>query len=155
MRVYIAGPMRGYPDFNKAAFDAAELLLKEIGHDPVNPSRMDEELGLHFEKDEDVTNEHLKQIMLRDIDALFACDAIALLPGWLMSKGACLERQAAQYVGIPAIELTTAQMEIGYAARESAHEAESHSGTSSPGCDSGRKQRVSGNSRRGVHRRVD
>ena len=39
MRVYIAGPMRGYPDFNKAAFDAAELLLKEIGHDPVNPSR--------------------------------------------------------------------------------------------------------------------
>lgn len=129
MKVYIAGPMRGKPDFNRPAFDDAEALLRDLGHDVVNPCRLDEELGFFFETDEDVTPEHLKEIMARDIAALYTCDRIAMLPGWEGSSGASLERQAAHYVGIPSIELTAAQLEAGNATRTSTHAAESDSGS--------------------------
>jgi hypothetical protein len=121
MKVYIAGPMRGKADFNRPAFDDAEALLRDLGHDVVNPCRLDEELGFFFETDADITPEHLKEIMSRDIAALYTCDRIAMLPGWEGSSGASLERQAAHYVGIPSIELT--------ATRTSAHATESDSGS--------------------------
>jgi hypothetical protein len=129
MKVYIAGPMRGKPDFNRPAFDDAEALLRDLGHDVVNPCRLDEELGLYFETDADVTPDHLKEIMARDIAALYTCDRIAMLPGWESSGGAALERQAAHYVGISSVELTAAQLEAGNATRTSAHATESRPGS--------------------------
>ena len=129
MRVYIAGPMRGKADFNRPAFDDAEALLRALGHDVVHPCRLDEELGFFFETDADITPEHLKEIMARDIAALYSCDRIAMLPGWEGSGGASLERQAAHYVGIPSIELTAAQLEAGNATRTSTHATESDSGS--------------------------
>ena len=129
MRVYIAGPMRGKADFNRPAFDDAAALLRDLGHDVVNPCRLDEELGFFFETDADITPEHLKEIMSRDIAALYSCDRIAMLPGWEGSGGASLERQAAYYVGIPSIELTAAQLEAGNATRTSTHATESDSGS--------------------------
>ena len=129
MRVYIAGPMRGVDDFNRPAFDDAEALLRDLGHDVVNPCRLDEELGFFFKSDEEVTLDHLKEIMARDIAALYTCDRIAMLPGWEGSRGASLERQAARYVSIPAIKITTTQLEAGNAKRTSTHAAESGSGS--------------------------
>ena len=129
MKVYIAGPMRGKADFNRPAFDDAEALLRDLGHDVVNPCRLDEELGFFFETDAALTPEHLKEIMSRDIAALYSCDRIAMLPGWEGSGGASLERQAAHYVGIPSIELTAAQLEAGNATRTSTHATESDSGS--------------------------
>ena len=120
MRVYIAGPMRGVDDFNRPAFDDAEALLRDLGHDVVNPCRLDEELGFFFKSDEEVT---------LDIAALYTCDRIAMLPGWEGSRGASLERQAARYVSIPAIKITTTQLEAGNAKRTSTHAAESGSGS--------------------------
>ena len=73
--------------------------------------------------------EILKEIMARDIAALYSCDRIAMLPGWEGSGGASLERQAAHYVGIPSIELTAAQLEAGNATRTSTHATESDSGS--------------------------
>jgi len=37
-RVYIAGPMSGYPRFNYAAFDRAEQQLAAMGLEPVSPA---------------------------------------------------------------------------------------------------------------------
>lgn len=39
MKVYIAGPMTGYPDFNYPAFFAAQDALIGVGHEPINPAR--------------------------------------------------------------------------------------------------------------------
>lgn len=129
MRIYIAGPMRGVAEFNRPAFDDAEAILRDLGHDVVNPAHLDEEMGLNFKTDADVTPDHLKDIMVRDITALYTCDRVALLPNWFESPGAKLELQAARYVGIDAIEITKTQLEVGRAKRTSAHASSSHSGS--------------------------
>ena len=43
--IYIAGPMRGYPEFNFPAFYAAEERLRARGHAVFNPARRD--VGRH------------------------------------------------------------------------------------------------------------
>ena len=49
--IYVAGPMRGYEDFNYPAFHEAERILESIGWDVVNPAKMDaEELDKKWEK---------------------------------------------------------------------------------------------------------
>ena len=143
MRIYIAGPMMGVPNLNRSAFDDAEALLENLGHSVMRPCRLNEasmlwqlsaaKVGSLFwpalTKDEDITPEYLREITSRDLSVLFTCDRIALLPGWEDSPGASLERQTAHYVGIQSVELTSAQMEAGHAARTSTHAAESGAGS--------------------------
>jgi len=105
MRVYIAGPMRGYEKFNYPAFDRAEEVLREMGHDPVNPARLDRDEEFPYEDHEAIPNDVLKQIIGRDISALLECDAVALLPGWGDSAGAKLEVATAEYVGMRVVEI--------------------------------------------------
>ncbi|ECE8819412.1 DUF4406 domain-containing protein, partial [Salmonella enterica subsp. enterica serovar Reading] len=38
MKVYIAGPMTGYENFNREAFHRAEKALKREGHTVLNPA---------------------------------------------------------------------------------------------------------------------
>ncbi|ENM6975340.1 DUF4406 domain-containing protein, partial [Escherichia coli] len=38
VRIYIAGPMTGYENFNREAFHKAEEALKREGHTVLNPS---------------------------------------------------------------------------------------------------------------------
>ena len=46
MKAYIAGPMRGYVDFNKRAFDRAEGFLLSVGYEVMNPHKMDTDNGI-------------------------------------------------------------------------------------------------------------
>ena len=46
IRIYIAGPMSGYPNLNWNAFDEKEKQLTAAGFEVVNPARMDREIGL-------------------------------------------------------------------------------------------------------------
>ena len=39
-KVYICGPITGYSNLNREAFDAAEKILLEKGFDPVNPHKI-------------------------------------------------------------------------------------------------------------------
>ena len=95
MRVYISGPITGIPDGNKQSFLLAAVILRECGHDPVNPH----ELG-HAEGDAWET------CMRRDIAALMTCNALAFLPGSMESVGAQIEIQTASSVKIPTYDIT-------------------------------------------------
>ena len=90
MRIYIAGPMTGLPDFNFPAFHAAAKHLRAQGHDVVNPAEISPDPLLSWE-----------EWMRRDIPQLLTCEAIYLLPGWENSKGAWLEYAIANALKIP------------------------------------------------------
>lgn len=89
MKVYLAGPMTGLPDHNFPAFHAATQALREAGYDVVSPA------------EENPVADHSRPepwayYIRRDLRVLLDCDAIALLPGWEASRGACLEKSIAE-----------------------------------------------------------
>lgn len=93
--VYIAGPMRGLPGFNFAAFDAARDCFVKDGYHVISPADIDrvagDELG-------DELGDEQAAYFLRDMFCLYflkrhgdARNAIYLLPGWQKSRGAAGE----------------------------------------------------------------
>lgn len=97
LRIYIAGPMSGYPGLNWEAFDCKEKELTNAGWDVVNPASMDRELGI----DPEYLGEWEYELAAgRDIEALAHCDAIYLMAGFQHSKGACWERALAKRWGL-------------------------------------------------------
>jgi hypothetical protein len=89
-KVYIAGPMRGYPEYNFPAFDAAARQWRKAGWDVVNPAELDRVAGVH-EFTDPLPAGFLRDAMKRDLVAICECDAIALLPGWEQSSGVKVE----------------------------------------------------------------
>jgi len=108
MKVYIAGPIKGMPDGNRAAFKqrAEELLL--LGHLPVNPWDIppDHDIGECIGDPVDHSDSpHRYGCYLRaDIEQLMYCDAITMLPGWENSVGACTELGVAMAIGLLTIK---------------------------------------------------
>jgi hypothetical protein len=90
-KVYIAGPMSGYEEFNFPAFNRAEELLREsYGYKYViNPAKLHPTTDLPW-------IEFLKQ----DLRELITCDAVFLLKGWEKSRGATLEAFVAYILGL-------------------------------------------------------
>ncbi len=102
MRLYIAGPMRGYPLWNFPAFDAAAEFLARLGIGAVYPADMDRAIGVDETQADDAGSFGLADFhaaMRRDIPAVLACDGILLLEGWEGSTGANIERTVNQAVG--------------------------------------------------------
>ena len=95
MKVYIAGPMAGYPEFNYPAFNRVEDALLRAGESVVNPAKLDghDSLGdgLDPEGGTGVTAKLRAEFLKRDFAHLATCDAIAMLPGWEYSTGANAE----------------------------------------------------------------
>ena len=89
MKIYISGPISGMPDLNKPAFMAAEEALRAAGFDVVNPVNN----GL---PDSAEWHEHMRA----DIKMLMDCDGVAMLEGWMRSRGAKLEREIAMQLGM-------------------------------------------------------
>lgn len=102
MIIYIAGPMRGYFQYNFQAFMDAELVLIENGHACLNPAQADLDRGFDPNTpEEDLTPEFLRTAMEWDVKAVLQSDGIVLLPGWEESKGANVEKALAEWIGIP------------------------------------------------------
>ncbi len=117
MNVYLAGPMRGYPEFNYPAFRAGAALLRAEGHNVFSPAEKD--IERHTGEDisagttGDLAEIEAKGFSLRDAimdDLTFIAreaDAIALLPGWEKSSGVKVELALANFLGLKVIELET------------------------------------------------
>lgn len=101
MKLYIAGPMRGYPCFNFPAFDQAAEYLVLQGHEAVSPAQMDrDEFGWAECPDTNVSDTFdVEDALRRDFLAILASDGILLLPGWEHSTGARAERFVAETTG--------------------------------------------------------
>ena len=94
LKTYIAGPMRGKPDFNRDSFYKAEKKLNKLScYDTYNPARADSELDMSDE--ELVSKRGLRAVMKRDLNALLDCDIIYMLRGWEKSEGATIEHRLA------------------------------------------------------------
>lgn len=99
-RIYLAGPMRGYPDHNFPAFAAAAASLRADGHDVVLPHEKDLLVpGFDPSKAESVAALDMAETMRWDLRAVLDCDAIVMLDGWERSAGARLERCVAESTG--------------------------------------------------------
>ncbi|NZB12636.1 DUF4406 domain-containing protein [Escherichia coli] len=86
VRVYIAGPMTGYKNFNREAFHKAEEELKREGHTVLSPAVLPDGL----------TQPHYMDICM----AMIRCvDAIYMLKGWQRSAGAKAELALAEKLG--------------------------------------------------------
>ena len=94
--IYIAGPMRGLPGMNHAAFHEAEERLVAMGHEVINPARIEDEFsGVDW-----------AGCLRRDIALIVTrCHTIAVLPGWETSKGATLEVHVARALGMRVVEI--------------------------------------------------
>lgn len=89
MRIYLAGPMTGLPDFNFPAFNTEAERLRSEGCTVLNPA----DHGV-------IDGYDWRDYMRLDIAQLVTCDAIHLLRGWEKSKGATLELYIATQLGL-------------------------------------------------------
>jgi nucleoside 2-deoxyribosyltransferase len=115
MKVYVAGPMRGYKDYNFPAFEAACVALREAGYEVKSPHEMDLEIGFDPAKDE-WTSAMAHDAITRDVEAIKWADAIVLLPGWEKSTGANAELGVALWAGKEVYQLEEdglVELEIG------------------------------------------
>ena len=122
--IYIAGPMRGKPNWNYEAFDRAEKLMSKMGWNVINPATLDENSRetqdleckpKDFDPDTNsVHRDANRKIMKRDLDAICdSCDAIYMLEGWQMSQGACAEFYLSCSLGITILYENTIDRIIG------------------------------------------
>lgn len=105
--IYVAGPMRGIPEFNFPLFNAVAYCLREDGSVVFNPAERDIERhgGVDISKGnltgslEQASTEHkfsLREALAEDLD--FICryaSKVVMLPGWEGSAGAMAEHRTA------------------------------------------------------------
>lgn len=89
MKLYLAGPMTGYPDHNYPAFHAAAAWLRSLGYEIANPSENPAPA--------DPTWSGYMRLALAQ---LLTCDGVATLAGWQESRGASIEVRLAQDLGM-------------------------------------------------------
>lgn len=93
-KVYISGPITGIAFGNRFAFMCARSALELCGYEAVDPSEV--------KLDDDAT---WADYMRADLKLLLDCDYIYMLEGWEDSKGARLERELAENLGIEEIDV--------------------------------------------------
>ncbi len=114
MKVYLAGPMRGIPEFNYPAFRAAAARLRAAGHEVFSPAEYDErtygrDISNATGDAEQAAKEHgfnLREALAEDLRWICTeADAVVCLSGWTNSKGAKAERATAEALGLIAADL--------------------------------------------------
>jgi len=94
MIVYISGPMTGIPNFNYPAFGAAEARLRAAGFEVRNPVDSEKFNDTGAPQSWDWYMRHALRMVLES-------DAVGTLPGWSKSRGATLEINVAEALGMP------------------------------------------------------
>lgn len=126
-RIYLAGPMQGYPQFNFPRFHAVARALRAHGHYVFSPAEKDIErhgtdISLRNPGDiRQAQTQHgfnLRQALYEDLE--FICleaNRVVLLPGWEKSNGSQAEHRTA-------VALQTEGMEITYLTEEDVRHCE-------------------------------
>lgn len=101
MKVYLAGPMTGIPQFNFPAFDAAAAHLRQLGFEVISPHERDtpavQEAARkspdgRLDDSNRIAGESWGDMLSRDVKIIAdEIDGIVFLPGWEKSRGARLE----------------------------------------------------------------
>lgn len=97
VHVYLAGPMRGIPEFNFPLFLSAAEHLRAAGLDVFNPAEQDLDRGFEYRgttgsEDLESLGCDLRVALADDVSYIAgAADAVVCLPGWEASRGACAE----------------------------------------------------------------
>lgn len=89
MKLYLSGPMTGYPHHNRPAFQAAAACLVAAGYDVVNPAEWEECKGWRHE-----------DYMRRDLPFVFGCDGVAVMTDAECSRGAREEIRLGRAIGL-------------------------------------------------------
>lgn len=89
MKIYIAGPMTGRPQFNYPAFHQAAMLLRAAGHVVINPA----------ENPAPACGSWLGYMRM-SVAQVASVDCVVMLPGWPLSKGARIEYLLAKLLGL-------------------------------------------------------
>lgn len=98
MKLYLAGPMTGYPDWNFPAFHIITKRLRDAGHEVLNPAEND---------GGDASAGDWAYFMRQDLGHVCAVEAVAVLHGWERSRGAALEVTVAHALGLPILDCDT------------------------------------------------
>lgn len=93
-KIYISGPMAGYPDMNTGRFNQAARDLHDAGFEPVNPVDNGLPSGL-------TPSDYMRV----DLVMLLGCSGVATIGEWRESWGACIEVNLAHELGIPVLPL--------------------------------------------------
>lgn len=127
MKIYLAGPMRGYADFNFPAFHTCAAELRNMGHTVFSPAEKDcEKFGeAAFQGKVDIQDQvasnvgfSLRKALQMDLDYICAeADAICLMRGWETSKGAIAESSTSNAIGIKRFIQVDDWLEIDAAGR--------------------------------------
>jgi hypothetical protein len=108
-RIYVSGPMRGYPNFNFDAFFDLSAQLESSGYQVVNPAQHDVEVypdikswpGFATGDVDACVDFDLHKALSWDLAQVAECDELVMLPGWEASSGARHERYVAEVTGKP------------------------------------------------------
>lgn len=88
-RLYVAGPMSGYPEANYPAFNKASDALRGCGFTVVNPAEVH------------VTQCHYVDLIREDLREMLDCHGVATLDNWWESPGARNEVSCAGLLKMP------------------------------------------------------
>ncbi|MCL2233167.1 MAG: DUF4406 domain-containing protein [Treponema sp.] len=94
MRLYLSGKISGNDNY-KEDFAIGRAKLENAGYDVCDPTT--------FDLPEDVP---WAEAMKHDICQMLKCDAVALLPNWAHSTGACIEARLAENLGMTVLPLS-------------------------------------------------
>ena len=120
MRVYLAGPMTGIPQFNIPNFDAATAYLRTQGFEVVSPAELDDPASRAAAMASpdgapgsgSSNGETWGDFLARDVKLLAdgGVEAVYVLPGWEKSRGARLETFVASLCKLPIVDYATMTM---------------------------------------------
>lgn len=106
-KLYVAGPMRGYYEFNFPAFDRATWFLQVQGHEVFNPAERDRNKGfdptgmMGTQQELDTLDFSLREALAADLQWIcLNAEGIYMLPGWSRSTGALAEWRTGIALGL-------------------------------------------------------
>lgn len=111
MRLYLAGPMTGIPQFNFPAFDDTAMVLRAEGYEIVSPAEMDDPETRRIALTSpdgapgsgSANGETWGDFLARDVKLIAdgGVDGVVVLTGWERSRGARLETFVAHLCSKP------------------------------------------------------